>query len=79
MSVVGKKTKTNNNKKRHETNRTMIVLMLQAGLAAPISRVGVGKGEGLQRLRSDPASRRRQRHSLVVVLQNDPDWKAAEL
>lgn len=28
------------------TNKTMIVLMLQAGLAAPISRAGVDWGRG---------------------------------
>lgn len=61
MSVVKKQQNV-------RTNRTMIVLMLQAGLAAPIGRVG--EGEGLQRLQPALASRGRQWHSLVVVLKD---------
>lgn len=59
MSVVRKQQNT-------RTNKTMIVLMLQAGLAAPIGRVE--EREGLQRLQPALASRGRQWHSLVVVL-----------
>lgn len=61
MSVVKKQQNV-------RTNRTMIVLMLRAGLAAPIGRVG--EGEGLQRLQPALASRGRQWHSLVVVLKD---------
>lgn len=62
MSVVRKQ------QQNMRTNKTMIVLMLQAGLAAPIGRVG--EGEGLQRLQPALASRGRQWHSLVVVLKD---------
>lgn len=64
MSVVRKQKQQQNMR----TNKTMIVLMLQAGLAAPISRVG--QGDGLQRLQPAPASRGRQWHLLVVVLKD---------